>query len=113
MLGSMTSFGMSLNFYNMVVLPTVLGMGADAGVHIVHRWKAEGRNSVRRVLTTTGEAVTMCTVTTMLGFSGMTASFHPGLRSMGWLAIIGLGSVLAAALVLLPALLQLLDDRKH
>ena len=90
---------MNLNFYNMVVLPTVLGMGADAGVHLVHRWTKDGRGAVLEVIRSTGEAVAVCTVTTMVGFSGMATSFHPGLRSMGLLAVIGLGCILAASTV--------------
>ena len=33
----MTAFGMRLNFINVMVLVTVLGMGSDYGLHIAHR----------------------------------------------------------------------------
>lgn len=110
MLGTAAHWNLGFNFYNLVVLPTVLGMGEDAGVHILHRWLEEGPGSVARVMHTTGEAVIMCAVTTILGFSGMITSFHPGLRSMGWLAVIGMGATLIASVVSLPALLQVVDD---
>lgn len=110
MLGIAAHWNLGFNFYNLVVLPTVLGMGEDAGVHVTHRWLEEGPGSVARVVHTTGEAVVMCAVTTMLGFTGMIGSFHPGLRSMGWLAVIGMGATLIASVVALPALLQVLDD---
>ncbi|MFP4228161.1 MAG: efflux RND transporter permease subunit, partial [Salinivenus sp.] len=38
MLLMMEVFGLKLNFYNMVVLPAILGIGNDAGVHMVHRY---------------------------------------------------------------------------
>lgn len=111
MLGVMGLAGFKLNFYNMVVLPAILGIGNDAGVHMVHRYREEGRQSVRAVLRSTGEHVTMGTLTTAIGFSGLLLSFHPGLNSMGTLAVLGLGTTLVAAVVFLPALLQWLEDR--
>ena len=104
-------FGVSLNFYNLVVLPAVLGIGNDAGVHLVHRYREEGFGSLRAVLRSTGEHVTMGSVTTMVGFGGLLLSFHPGLASIGQLAVLGIGATLVAALAFLPAMLQLLEDR--
>ena len=102
--------GVKLNFYNMVVLPVLLGIGNDAGVHIVHRYIELGRGSIRQVLSTTGKHVAMASVTTMIGFSGSLLSSHPGLRSIGHIAVLGIASTLLSALVLLPALLQLLEN---
>ena len=102
---------LELNFYNLVVLPAVLGIGNDAGVHIVHRYREEGRRSIRQVLRSTGEHVTMGSLTTMIGFGGLLLSFHPGLRSIGQLAVVGIGMTLLAALVFLPSLLQWVEDR--
>ncbi len=110
MLLVMEVFGLKLNFYNMVVLPAILGIGNDAGVHMVHRYREEGRRSLWAVLRSTGEHVTMGTLTTAIGFSGLLLSFHPGLNSMGTLAVVGLGTTLAAAIVFLPALLQWMED---
>ena len=111
MLGLMVLTGVSLTFYNLVVLPSVLGIGNDCGVHLVHRYREEGRGSLRTVLRSTGEHVSMAALTTMLGFAGLLFSFHPGLRSIGLLALIGIGMTLLAALTFLPALLQWLEDR--
>ena len=107
--GLMELFAWKLNFYNLVVLPTVLGIGDDSGIHIVHRYLEEGRGSIGRVLRSTGEHVTVSAVTTMIGFGGWLLSMHPGLRSIGELAVVGIGLTLVAALVLLPALLQWLE----
>ena len=104
-------FGARLNFYNLIVLPAVLGIGNDAGVHMVHRYMEEGRGSIRSVLRSTGEHVAMGSLTTMIGFAGLLLSFHPGLESIGQLAVMGIGATLAAALFFLPALLQWLEDR--
>lgn len=110
MLGMMELFGVQLTFYNLVVLPTVLGIGNDGGVHLTHRYREEGRGSIRRVLRSTGEHVTMGALTNLVGFGGLLLSSHPGLRSIGVLAVVGIGGTLAATLVFYPALLQVLED---
>lgn len=102
-----------LNFYNLIVLPAVLGIGNDAGVHLVHRYREEGPGSILKVLRSTGEHVAMGSLTTMVGFAGLLLSFHPGLESIGMLAVLGIGGTLAAALLFLPALLQWMEDRSN
>ena len=111
MLLLMEILGARLNFYNLIVLPAVLGIGNDAGVHIVHRYREEGRGSLMSVLRSTGEHVAIGSLTTMLGFAGLLLSFHPGLESIGLLAVLGIGSTLIAALLFLPAMLQWMEDR--
>jgi predicted RND superfamily exporter protein len=112
MLGAMVLFDIQLTFYNLVVLPTVLGIGNDGGVHLTHRYREEGPGSVRRVLRTTGEHVTMGALTNLIGFGGLLLSSHPGLRSIGVLAVVGIGATLAATLVFYPALLQVIEDNR-
>ncbi len=112
MLLAMEFLGMKLNFYNLIVLPAVLGIGNDAGVHIVHRYREEGRRSVMHVLRSTGEHVSMASITTMIGFAGLLLSFHPGLHTIGQLAVVGIGATLLSAMIFLPALLQWLEDRQ-
>jgi predicted RND superfamily exporter protein len=109
----MEVFGLMVNFYNMIVFPAILGIGNDAGVHMAHRYREEGPGSLWTVLRSTGEHVTMGTLTTMVGFGGLLLSFHPGLNSMGTLAVLGLGTTLLAAVVFLPALLQWLEDQEE
>ena len=111
MLGVMELFDVRLNFYNLIVLPAVLGIGNDTGIHLVYRYREEGKRSLGRVLRSTGEHITVGALTTMIGFAWWMFSFHPGLNSIGLLAVIGIGTVLLAALLFLPALLQWLEDR--
>lgn len=112
MLFLMEVLDLKLNFYNLVVLPAVLGIGNDAGVHLVHRYREQGRGALRALLRSPGEHVAMASLTTMVGFGGLLLSFHPGLRSIGELAVVGIGATLVAALVFLPALLQWIEDRQ-
>jgi len=109
--GIMMLTGMMFNFYNLVVLPAILGIGEDNGVHLAHRYRDEGENSMWSVLSSTGQHVTIGSLTTMLGFSGLLFTNHPGLQSLGEMAVIGIGMTLVAALTFLPALIQLLEDK--
>jgi len=106
MTGIMGLVGLDLNFFNMIVLPVMLGIGIDAGVHVFHRFQEEGYQNLQRVLTTTGGSIVMTTLTTAAGFSGMVFAHHRGLSSIGLAAIIGLMSILAINLLFFPSILS-------
>lgn len=109
--GIMMLTGMMFNFYNLVVLPAILGIGEDNGVHLAHRHREEGEDSMWEVLSSTGQHITIGSLTTMLGFSGLLFTTHPGLQSLGAMAVIGIGMTLFTALTFLPALIQWLEDK--
>jgi len=107
--GAMRLLGMQLNFFNIVVFPSIVGIGVDNGVHIYHRFQDEGADSLYFVLRRTGVAIAMTTLTTMVGYSGLALAAHPGLESIGELAIVGLGTTFLAAVVVLPALIEVFE----
>ncbi len=109
--GVMYLVGLKLNFFNVVVFPSVIGIGVDNGVHIYHRYREEGPSSLPFVLRTTGLVIGMTTLTTIVGYSGLIVATHPGLNSIGNLAVIGLTATFVAAVVVLPAILQLLERK--
>ncbi len=102
---------MKFNFFNIVVIPSVIGIGVDNGVHLYHRYKEEGPGSLYHVLKTTGWAIFMTTSTTIVGYSGLIMARHPGLNSIGNLAVIGITATFLTAIVVLPALVQWLENR--
>lgn len=110
--GVMFLVGMKVNFYNMVVFPSIVGIGVDNGVHLFHRYLEEGPGSLPLVIRKTGWAILITTLTTVVGYSGLVTAHHPGLQSMGILAVIGLISAFLAAVVLLPSVIQILEKRK-
>ena len=110
MFGVMGFFNIKLNIFNMVVLPTVLGIGIDNAIHIFHRYQEEGRHGVLRAVRTTGMAACLSTLTTMFGFAGMLSANNNGLASLGLVACIGLSCCLLASLTFFPALVQLRDN---
>ena len=110
--GSMAVFGIKLNLYNIVTFPTIIGMGIDNGVHIFHRYREAGRDSLRLVLRTTGVALTATSLTTMVGFAGLVPAQHPALHSIGILSLIGLFCSYVTAVIVLPAALQLFENKQ-
>ncbi len=109
--GAMYLLGMKLNMFNIVVVPSIIGIGVDAGVHIYHRYLEEGPGSLPLVLRRTGLAVVMTTLTTIAGYSGLLLARHPGLVSIGQLAVIGLSTTLVSAVIVLPALIQVFEKK--
>ncbi len=104
-IGIMGIFDIRIGLYNMLVLPTMLGIGVDASVHFYHSYREHGPGSIRYVLNTTGTAIAIAAVTTAVGFTGMLIVNHDGLRTIGVLALVGIGATLAAALTTMPLIL--------
>ena len=99
--------GLEFNLANFFALPILIGCGVDGGVHIVHRFR-EAR-SASAVSSTTAAAVTLSFLTTIIGFGAMATASHRGVASLGLMMIVGLACVLAATVLLLPALLKLIE----
>lgn len=110
--GILLVFGLKFNFYNLVVLPAILGIGCDNGVHLAHRFRDEGKKNMWEVLSSTGQHITIGSLTTMMGFAGLLFTNHPGLQSIGVMAVVGIGMTLLAALILLPSIVQVLEDKQ-
>lgn len=110
MLGIMGLFGVHLNFMNIVVFPIVLAYGVSQGVYFIHRFN-EGTPPLQ-ALKSVGVAVACSTMTTLAGWAALMAAPHKGLKTMGVLALIGMSAVLSVTFTVMPALLQILDDRR-
>lgn len=113
MFGIMFIFRMKLNFFNMIVVPTVFGTSIDNSIHIYHRYEEMGKKSLMKVLKTSGGAALMSSMTNILGFLGLVFANHSGLSSIGTLAIAGMSGCLFTTLIYFPALLQWIADRKN
>ena len=103
-IGVMAIWELKLNFFNILALPTLIGMGVDDGVHMYHRYKEVGRGSALYIVKTTGAAATLTTLTTTIGFGSLMLADHRGLNSLGLLSVIGMCAALFSTLVILPAL---------
>jgi len=104
------SFGSRLSFYSIIVIPLVIGIGVDDGIHLYHRYLQEGKGSIMKTLQTTGHAVLITSVTTFFGFFGLSLSQHNGLQSIGFLAMAGIFGCFITSIIILPAFIQIMED---
>jgi hopanoid biosynthesis associated RND transporter like protein HpnN len=97
--------GVPLNFINVCVLPLLLGVGVDSGLHMVHRARRVCVASGALVGSTTAQGVTFSALTTLASFGTLVLAEHRGIASLGTLLVIGMIFTLIGNLVVLPALL--------
>lgn len=102
--------GLPLNFADVIVIPLLLGIGVDSGIHLVHRYRI-GRADEAILRTSTARAVLFSALTTMASFGSLAFSTHRGIASLGALLTLGICFTLIANLIFLPALLTWIEDR--
>ena len=105
MLGVMALFDIKVNLFNMVILPTIIGIGIDACIHLYSRFREEGAAGIERTLSETGRAVLYSSITTAIGFLSLLYGAHKGIISIGTVAAIGMATVAVSALVFFPLIL--------
>jgi hopanoid biosynthesis associated RND transporter like protein HpnN len=109
--GLMQVLNIDFNPANSIFLPLIVGAGIEYGIIIVQRWQQQGvdaKDAVSLPLST-AKGVILAGLTTTVGFGSLTLSSHQGIHSLGLLAMVGSLSILAAAILFLPALLQVLS----
>jgi predicted RND superfamily exporter protein len=108
--GAMTVLKLKLNFVNFAVLPITFGIGVDYAVNLYQRYRQTC--SVEEALASSGGAVALCSVTTMIGYATLVTADNQAIQSFGLTAVIGEITCLSAALFALPAVLSLRDRRR-
>lgn len=110
MLGLLSITNHRLNFMNLVILPILLGFGVSHGLYLLHRF-LEGTSPLV-ALRSVGAAVASSTLTAIAGFASLFFAQHLGLRSIGYVACLGLGTTLLVSFTVLAAVLQIIYDRQ-
>lgn len=110
MIGLLPYFHLRFDYLNIILLPTLLGMGEDGGAHLVAR--VSSGDKLKDALGYTARGTLGAGITAAFGFGAMVVASHPGLRSFGLVAVIGLALNLVVCLVFLPSLIALLDMRR-
>lgn len=109
--GLMALIDMQFNLANLVILPLILGIGVVDGVHIVHRYREKTDSGANVISKSTGQAVLLTSLTTMIGFGCLMVADHQGVYSLGVVLTLGVGSCLVTSVTLLPALMKLCWSR--
>ncbi|MDD5104309.1 MAG: MMPL family transporter [Desulfuromonadaceae bacterium] len=103
MLGLMAICGMRLNFMNVMVLVTILGMGSDYGLHIAHRVRNCREEEYKDRFIQSGRAVLLSGLTTIAGFGSLAFTDYGALASIGWATNFGVAATTLFTLGALPA----------
>jgi len=102
--GLMGWAGVDFNLANGIFMPLVVGAGVEYGVIILNRWR-EGSMLPGHLPFSTGKGVILAALTTTVGFGALMISHHQGIFSLGFISWAGSLCVLAAAIILIPAIL--------
>lgn len=108
-IGLMRIFGIHFNLANSIFLPLIVGAGVEYGIIIVQRWQLQRKSPHENTALpfSTAKGVILAGLTTTVGFGSLTISAHQGIFSLGVLSVIGSLSILAAAILFLPAAMQI------
>jgi len=102
-----------LNFLNFSALPITFGIGVDYAVNVAQRYQADRGKSILGVLRTSGGAVVLCSLTTMLGYVALVGSHNAAIRGLGAIAAVGELSCLLAAVLVMPSLWRLAERQEQ
>ncbi len=113
MIGLMKTSGMMMTVMNVMGFPLILGIGIDDGVHIIHRWKHEGKGKIRIIFSSTGKAIFLTSLTTMLAFGSLVFSIWRGFGQLGGALFLGVGACFLTTVIILPGVFGLIERKKE
>jgi predicted RND superfamily exporter protein len=87
------------------VIPLIIGIGIDDGIHIVHRYHMHRGEGLEGIFHHTGRAIAITSLTTIAAFGTLVLADYGGLRASGQMASMGIAACLVTSVVFLPALL--------
>jgi len=105
LLGSTVFVDLDINVFNQALLPSILGLGIDNAIHIMHHHQQPGA-TYAHAMRTPGRASFLASATTMAGFGALIVANHYGVRSMGLLSIFGVTITFICTTILLPLCLK-------
>lgn len=103
--------GMPYNFANVIVLPLLVGVGVDSGIHLALR-ADKMKRATAVIMTTTPRAVLFSALTTIASFGSLSLSGHRGTATMGGLLVVAIFWTLACTIFVLPTLMNWLGRQR-
>jgi uncharacterized protein len=96
---------LAFNPANIMMLPLVIGIGVTNGIHMLNRYAEERSPGI--FSKSTGKAVLVSGLNTIVGFGSLILGDHQGIQSLGWIMATGTAACMIAALTSLPAILTI------
>jgi len=94
-----------VNFCNFIAFPITFGIGVDYSVNVMARYRQTGEKDVLEAIRSTGGAVALCSMTTIIGYGSLLLAQNRALFLFGLVAVLGELCCLFTAVVVLPAVL--------
>ena len=94
-----------VNFCNFIAFPITFGIGVDYSVNVMARYRQTGSRDVIDAIRSTGGAVAVCSLTTIIGYGSLLLAKNQALFLFGLVAVLGEITCLISAVVVLPAVL--------
>ena len=102
--GFWSLMGRSLDLVGLAVLPVMVGLGIDDGLHAVHGAVQGSEKTVAASVKRVAVAMVLTTLTTSAGFASLGLSHLPALQAAALLVPMGVMACLLATVAVLPAL---------
>ncbi len=112
-LGLLGATDVPLNPANIIVLPLLFGIGVDCGVHMLHRYRQAPEEHPPGLAAGTGKAITLTSLTTIIGFGSLLIARHRGVASLGFVLAMGMALTLITCLMVMPAILEIRTKLRH
>jgi predicted RND superfamily exporter protein len=109
MFGFQALWGVKFNFINFIALPLTFGIGIDYSINLFSRFKQQEMRDLPGAVRSTGVAVLLCSLTTIIGYLTLMGASSQALVSFAKLALIGEVVCLAGAFVAMPLLMLALQ----
>jgi predicted RND superfamily exporter protein len=100
------ALNIKINFLNVIALPIAFGIGVDYASNLLARVQQEGRKRVASIVASTGGAVSLASLMTIIGYTSLLIAGNQGFVSFGQLAVLGEVATLTAATLILPSYLR-------
>ncbi|MSR77939.1 MAG: hypothetical protein EXS63_06930 [Candidatus Omnitrophica bacterium] len=109
MVGLMALAHLKLNFFNMVIIPSILGVGIDNGIYIFDRYKERKRENFFKSMRKSIKGVILSSATNLAAFASLMCASHQGMASLGKLGFIGFTACLISSVFFVPALIEFFE----
>ena len=103
----MSVFHIKLNFINMVMLPSIVGIMVDHCVYLGHHILDYSRHETTKSVKETGSAIILSALTSLAGYASLNIAHHAGVRSISHVVEVGIIVCTLCALFMLPVLFQM------
>jgi predicted exporter len=92
-----------LDLFALFAVVTFVGIGIDYGIHVVHRYRDHG--DAEAAVAQLAPVIVVAGLITLAGYGTLVTSSYPPLRSIGLVSAASVFTLVAASVLLLPALL--------